>query len=208
VIERSAWVQDRRGRERATAELNRLVGRHVRRVRYFEIDYSEGPSWPGPDFHTLDFGFELDVIEPDETWSWIWKQAGENEGLLVYDAPVRGDQLVAGSEYGIWDVSESPEWQPVLDQRIAAVDLVWTRGGSDVWCVLTTTLRFDGGAEIVVTPGTRTEDGGFIGSADDVSVFFSRASAERHGVPVSRCPAEFCVTGPQMRFDTPLTTAP
>jgi hypothetical protein len=56
VIERSAWVPDRRGRIRVADELNRLVDRRLRRVRYFEIDYGdECPAWSGLDFHALDF---------------------------------------------------------------------------------------------------------------------------------------------------------
>jgi hypothetical protein len=127
------------------------------------------------------FGLELDVDEPHATWSWIWKQAGENEALLVYDAPLRGDQLIADGEYAIWDVSESPEWEPVVGRRIAAVAIAWRRGEPGAWCVASTTLRFDEGTEIMITLGARASDGRLVGSVDDVAVFFSRASAERHG---------------------------
>jgi hypothetical protein len=181
VIERDAWVRDRRERERAASELEQLVGRRLRRVRYFEIDYDDKqPAWPGPGFDALDFGLELDVDGPDATWSWIWKQSGENEGLLVYDAPLRGDQLRADGEYAIWDASESPGWEPVLGRQIAAAEIAWTRGGPGWWCVASTTLRFDQGTEIVITLGARGSDGRFVASADDVVVFFSRASADRH----------------------------
>jgi hypothetical protein len=54
------------------SELERLVGRRLWRVRYFEIAYDERlPAWPGPAFHALDFGRELHVDGPDATWSWI-----------------------------------------------------------------------------------------------------------------------------------------
>jgi hypothetical protein len=56
------------------ASSSSLSARRLRQVRYFEIAYDDQlPAWPGPAFHALDFGLELDVDGPDATWSWIWK---------------------------------------------------------------------------------------------------------------------------------------
>jgi hypothetical protein len=72
--------------------------------------------------------------------------------------------LRADGEYAIWDVSQSPGWEPVVGREIAAAELAWTRGGPGWWCVASTALRFDLGTEIVIRLGARVSDGRFVGS--------------------------------------------
>lgn len=182
MIDRVPWVataEARGGEERRVAAIcdQPLVG-----VRYFEIVYGDRqPYWDGSDFHALDFGVELD-LGTGHTWSFIWKQAGRNEGLLAFDGRLIGDQLISDGSFEIWDVAGHPLWQPLLGDSFTAVAAAWTQNpGADI-CPVTWVLTTAAGRAVVLTLGSRDTQGSFEGSADDVAVFFSLATAAEHGV--------------------------
>lgn len=192
------WAVDEAARASDEQRVAALVGRRVVGVRYFELPWSElggppGPAWPGEGFDALDFGLELD-LDDGSTWSFIWLQAGENEGLLAYDGPLQPTQL-RQHPGRIWDVGEESGWRDILGRPVVRVDGAWLRYTSDVrgrfgrrfrrrssLCVHTWVLRFAGDRAVVVALGERAEDGSYRYIHENVAVFFSLEAARSRGV--------------------------
>jgi len=183
-------VADATARQADERRVAALVGRSVVAVRYVELDYSDGggtaePLWGGEGFDALDFGLEFD-LDDGTTWSFIWRQAGHNEGLLAYEGTLRPAQLMEDAGR-FWDVGSDSGWSAMLDRPVQAVEGAWlrhqwdVRGESDL-CVITWVLRFEGDRDVVITLGDRREDGCFHYIADNVAVFFSLDEAKRRDV--------------------------
>ena len=183
------WVADAAAREADERRVEALVGRSVVRTRYFEQDLGapREPAWRADGFDSLDYGVELD-LDDGSTWSFIWTQAGDNEGVLAFEGQLVGAQLREDGSYVVSDVSRDSRWRDVLERAIEAVEGVWVRhtwepdGQSDL-CVLSWVLHFAGGRGVVITLGGADPDAGtYRYSHDDVAVFFSLDEARSRGI--------------------------
>jgi hypothetical protein len=184
------WVADEAARGADERRVAALVGRCIARVRYVELDYADfggtpEPAWPGDGFDSLDYGLELD-LDDGATWSFIWLQAGHNEGLLAFEGTLKPTQLREDAGR-VWDVGGERGWASVLGRPVVRVEGAWLRhtwdcrGQSDL-CVLTWVLHFDGDQAVVITLGDRDEDGSYRYSHENVAVFFSLDTARSRGV--------------------------
>ena len=192
-----AWADGEAQREGIERRLNQLVGRRVEAVRYVEIRY-EGelePMWQGPGFDSLDFGLELD-LDDGATWSVVWKQAGDNEALLVYPGTLVPTELSAEADYATWDATS--RWQARGPSRLDVITPLWTRhefgpaveltgrrvadGRESDLCLIACVLESVDGREAILTLGERGPDGKFRHTATNIAVFFDRALARRAGV--------------------------
>ena len=70
--EPQAWVTTWGERRRLEDRLQQLVGRHIERVRYIEIEGVSG--WTGPVFDSPTFGLEWD-FEDGAAWGVTWDQS-------------------------------------------------------------------------------------------------------------------------------------
>ena len=183
------WVADEAARQADERRLAALVGRRVVGTRYAELDYGDTlyPAWRGEGFDSLDYGLEID-LDDDTTWSFIWLQAGHNEGLLAFEGTLKPTQL-RNDAGRFWDAGDGSGWASVVGRPIRAVEGAWlrhtwnVRGQSDL-CVLTWVLHFDGDSAVVITLGDRDEDGSYRYSHENVAVFFSLDAARTRGVLV------------------------
>jgi len=112
---------------------------------------------------------------------------GANEGVLASAGPLIGHHLREDGRYGVYDVTGQSGWPAVVGRPIEAVDAAWTTHEWDpprdgALCVVTWLLRLSAGGNVVITLGGRSPEGRLWASPDEVSVFFSLAAAERHGV--------------------------
>jgi hypothetical protein len=192
-----AWAHNEADQLEIEARIGQLIGRSIRRVRYFEIS-SEGispePSWFAGDFDSIDYGIEFD-LDDSATWSVIWKQRGINEALLFYRGSLVGTELLEGGARS-WDVSE--RWATDGPDTILGFELAWMRssmGPGTNWqgeivsapvdsdlCLQTVVLKGDGGKVAVVTLGQADYPSlKFMPAADNVAVFFSLEKAREVG---------------------------
>jgi hypothetical protein len=185
--ERRFLARSEAEREALASVPHRLVGRRLLGVRYFELfsETATGPGWAANGFHALDYGVELDVDGPRETWSVTWKMAGDVEALLLYDGPLVGHELRADGEYGRWDVAAEAPWATIVGQRIVSAELLDWEGYGAAVAPGALHLRFEQG-EVVMVLGAATPNGGFAPSVDDVAVFASLEQARAHGAITER----------------------
>jgi hypothetical protein len=192
-----AWAANESEQLEIEARIRQLVGRSIRRVRYFEISYegiSPEPTWSAVDFDSIDYGIEFDV-DDGATWSVIWKQRGINEALLFYKGTLVGTELREGAGRS-WDVTD--RWAKEGPNTITGFDLAWMRNSvgpgrnrqgqvvsgpedSDL-CLQTVVLKGDAGRVAVVTLGQADYPSvAFAPAADNVAVFFSLLKARELG---------------------------
>lgn len=192
-----AWARNESERLEMEARIGQLVGRSIRRVRYFERS-SEGspePTWSAPDFDSIDYGIELD-FDDGATWSVIWKQSGINEALLFYRGSLVGTELRDDAVPRVWDVTD--RWATDGPSTISGFELAWMRssmGPGRNWqgeivsgpvdsdlCLQTVVLRGDAGRVAVVTLGQADYPSLiFMPAVDNVAVFFSLEKARKAG---------------------------
>jgi hypothetical protein len=168
-------------RETLAAVPRSLIGRRLRAAHYVEMDSGrDRPSWGANGFHALDYGMELVVDGPVETWSVIWKMVGAVEALLLYAGPLVGHELVIDGDYARWDVASEPPWVTAIGWRITDAEfLEWEDLGA-AQAPGALRLVFEH-SEAVLALGAAGLDGEFAPSADDVAVFASMDSARAHG---------------------------
>jgi len=191
-----AWARNESERIEIEARIGQLVGRSIRRVRYFEISYegSLEPTWSARDFDSIDYGMELD-FDDGATWSVIWKLSGINEALLFYKGSLVGTELRDDAARS-WDVTD--RWATDGPSTISGFELAWMRSSmgpgrnrqgeivsgpvaSDL-CLQTVVLRGDAGRVAVVTLGQADYPSlKFMPAVDNVAVFFSLEKAREAG---------------------------
>jgi hypothetical protein len=170
-----------REREALVAVPRQLIGRRLRDVHYLELaSGTDRPSWVANHFHSLDYGAELVVDGPVETWSVIWKLAGDVEALLLYAGPLVGHELLADGDYARWDVASEPPWVTAVGQRITDAEFMEWEDFGAVQAPGALRLAFEH-SEAVLALGSAGLDGEFAPSADDVAVFASVEDARAHG---------------------------
>jgi hypothetical protein len=191
-----AWARNESERLEIEARIGQLVGRLIRRVRYFEISYegSPEPTWLAGDFDSIDYGIEFD-FDDGATWSVIWEQSGINEALLFYEGSLVGTELLEGGARS-WDLTE--RWATDGPGTISGFELAWMRnswGPGRNWhgeivsgpvdsdlCLQTVVLRGDAGKVAVVTLGQAEYPSlKFMPATDNVAVFFSLEKARVAG---------------------------
>lgn len=103
------------------ARLQRLVGRTLTGVCYFEIDYgTPNPTWSddwGVD--SLDFGLQL-ILDDGSRCNLSWGGEFAQYGISL-EAPVAESARRIRSA----EVSESSRWHTLLGRRIGAVRVYW-----------------------------------------------------------------------------------
>jgi hypothetical protein len=156
-----------------------LLGREIVAVRYVGLNHSP-PVEDGRRFHSIDFGFELDLA--GETWSMMWQQAGDEQGVLVAPGPV---PTTLGGEVVSWDFTAA--WRERFPRGIGRLETVWTQfawrevggdaaGVSDP-CLATILLD-----DVVVTIGGASGGAVYSPWSDELAVFWSVADARSAGV--------------------------
>jgi hypothetical protein len=192
-----AWARNESERLEIEARIGQLVGRSIRRVRYFETssESSPEPTWSAPAFDSIDYGIELD-FDDGATWSVIWKQSGINEALLFYKGSLVGTELRDDAAPRAWDVTD--RWATDGPNTISGFELAWMRnsmGPGRDWqgqivsgpmdsdlCLHTVVLKGEAGKLALVTLGEADYPSlKFTHTAEGVAVFFSLERAREAG---------------------------
>jgi hypothetical protein len=169
----------------------RLVGRELKSVRYYDIDYRREdwaagrtgpriilnqaewsqPTWAYADCDSLDFGIDLEVTD-GSVFSVTWDPPGQQEGLglrqeRLLDQAFRPDIWAA-----VWDVSSRSRWTPLVGRAVTDVQLHYLpwQPPEGFWCPRIT-LRF-GAARVELCLGQGESGREVSPSADNVAVLF------------------------------------
>jgi hypothetical protein len=105
-----------------------LVGKRIRRVHYYEVDYGEDQygelfkGWRIDDrpFHALDFGIEF-TFKSDELFSLIWGSEFASYGLSIVHDSLQTELRT----FAVWDVTHESAWLPFLNIAIQDVKVYW-----------------------------------------------------------------------------------
>jgi hypothetical protein len=173
-------------------EADGLVGRQIRSVKYFTLDYNRHelhpglvdsgpravrddnglgePMWAYDGFDTLDYGLEL-IAESGEVFSLTWDPPGEREGIGVQPVPMIGRGVRRDADVAVWDAgSLSAAWRPLVGSKLTRVDLhylPWDENGQSRWCPRITIGTDRGSVEVIMGDES---DGVLVPSADNVAV--------------------------------------
>jgi hypothetical protein len=175
---------------RATARS--LVGQHIVRVAYVDIDYRgwdlgyrdqssrrmitaaaewSEPTWDAGTFHHLDFGIELRT-DQDETWAITWDSPNPvgGESIRLQRTPV--------SEGGaVWDVTDWEPWRSCITSPVSDVALRyhrWSDHSEGFWCTRVSLSFNDARVEILL--GDRDQAAALTPSANNLAVLLDAAS--------------------------------
>jgi hypothetical protein len=175
VLRWTAWVTNGADASIVTDALERvLIGRSITAVRYADLDYeTEIVSWYEGDHDVVGHGIELD-LDDGTTWSVIWEQRGDDEGLGVWRGPLVPEHL---KEARFWNVTD--RWCRRGPREIAAVEIFWwpQRQGSDDRSRSALSL----GGLVLHDAGRDRQVVVALDERFDVRVYFSRGRARRDG---------------------------
>jgi hypothetical protein len=161
-----------------------LIGRTIKKVSYFEIDYGE-PMFELSDHHSLDYGLQLET-DNGETYYMIW-----DSQYFQYDLKFKkgtlNQELNTDSKINCHDVSLSKYWSDRIGQKLNNIKSYWsyvmTDGKSDKkYYPQDIELIFDNGLNVIVSAIEVRPDGQVSGMADHISVFFDSETAKKYGV--------------------------
>jgi hypothetical protein len=101
--------------------VERLVGRRLVRVHYYELRYEDGqPGYRRGPLDELDFGFEL-LVEPAASFHVTWDDEFFSHGLTVRPGSL-GENLL---DPAVWDVTRGGGWGTLVGSRITGANLYW-----------------------------------------------------------------------------------
>jgi len=166
------------------ANLNRLIGFAIARVRYFEVDYQDGRPYfrdHSEIGHFLDYGVELS--DPQGVTACIsWDGTFFQYGLAVYPDSSSSDVL-AGLAY---DVSDDPMWEPYIGHRITGADSYWSwvaesmkPNAERTYYPQDIRLTFDNRRSLYLSAAQYLENSGSVfGMSDNVLIVFDDEAAK------------------------------
>lgn len=180
---------DRGPQTRAEFErtLQKLVGRTIQRVSYFEILYEDGkPRWKqeSDSFDSLDFGLQMN-LDDSSTFSVTWGAEFTQYNLSIHQAPLG---FVDGESARQWDAQQRWRERGLLGTPIVGARAIWrpadSPDGSDYPQDLR--LELESGAVVVISAFESRGGEPNIGMTDNITVFFDEAEAQRMLLPVRR----------------------
>lgn len=160
-----------------------LIGRTIKKVSYFEIDYGE-PAFDLSDHHSLDYGLQLE-IDSGESYYIIWDSQYVQYDLKFKKGTLE-QELAPVANIKCHDVSKSKYWSDRVGQELNNIKSYWsyviTEGKSArEYYPQDIELSFDNGLNVIVSAVEVRSDGQVIGMADHVSVFFDSETAIKYG---------------------------
>jgi hypothetical protein len=169
------------------ANLNRLIGIAIARIRYFEIDYQDGRPYfrdHSEIGHFLDYGVEL--IDPAGVPTCItWDGTFFQYGLAVYPESSSSDVL-AGLSY---DVSDDRMWRPYIGHKITAADSYWSwvaesmePNAERTYYPQDIRLVFDNRRSLYLSAAQYLDGSGLFGMSDNVLIVFGDEAAKEHKI--------------------------
>lgn len=169
-------------------EIQHLVGRRIRDVRYHEILYSDEngkpldiPEWNKDEaFDSLDYGLDID-LDDGSMRHITWGSEFTQYGLSVKREPQHRVGTIR-----VWPVANESRWRPLLGQRIISADADWNwiknvNGSNRVEYPQALRLTFED-AHCVYLSAFEVRGNDFrTGCMDHVTVFFEKKIAVNYG---------------------------
>jgi len=188
-----SWVKTWAEVEARQRDARDLIGAHVNRVRYVNIDYNDmdragseparrvtgadewaSPTWLFSACHSVDWGVELDV-QDDEGMALTWQKPGWHEGLVLYRGVLVERAVSADAIRAEWDMTSWGDWPRALADPITDVDLRYEPWGDPqddgFWCRLVTVTFGPVPVRFLLGEG-RVDSDEVQPSADNVAILF------------------------------------
>lgn len=193
---RWSWAASAEEAETWRTEARALVGRHIERIRYFEIDYGAelyrrdvvGPRaieseeewanapWSQSVCDSVDHAVELETSD-GAFFTVSWDPPGVlMEGLGLRELPAIGNAVRTDADVAVWDVSDTEPWKAVREVEVTAVEMHydrWDDAGEALWCSWISVELGGDVIEFVLGEGDRAK-ACVLPSADNVAVIFER----------------------------------
>lgn len=163
--------------------LSQLIGKRIKKVSYFEIDYGE-PTFELSDHHSLDYGLQLET-DNGENYYMIW-----DSQYFQYDLKFKkgtlNQELNPDSKISCHDVSQSQYWSDRVGQKLNNIKSYWSyvmtgEKPDKKYYPQDIELSFDNGLNVIVSAIEIRPDGQINGMADHISVFFDSEAAIKYG---------------------------
>ncbi len=160
-----------------------LIGKAIKEVNYFEIDYGE-PTFELLDHHSLDYGLQLET-DDGETYYMIWDSQYFQYDLKFKKGKIK-KELNPESKIKCHNVSKSDYWANRIGQKIQDVKSYWnyvTTYGKlkKTYFPQDIEINFENGLDVIVSATEIRPDGQASGMADHISVFFDSKTAVKYG---------------------------
>jgi hypothetical protein len=164
-----------------------LIGHCIVDVRYHELAYSDKsgatlaePQWNrNPEFDSLDYGLDL-YFDDGSMCHVTWGAEFEQYGISVRRAQQQYLETIR-----VWTVTHESRWQPLLGQRIVAIEVNWSwvqaEGEAKREYPQSLRLTFEGGAKVYLSAFEARDDGFRMGCMDHITIFFDGVIAEEYG---------------------------
>ncbi len=204
---RWSWAASVEDAEAYRVEARGLIGRHVERIRYFDIDYRTEefrrhevgprtivreaewvePSWRHQVCDSIDYAVELETRD-GARFTVSWENLGKMEGLGLRELPAIGNAFRDDADVAEWDVSDTTQWRAARDSAVTSVEMHyerWDDSGESLSCSWVTVELGSRIIEFVLGEGDRVNDR-VLPSANNVAVIFDSRFlppwlADRHG---------------------------
>lgn len=160
-----------------------LLGKTIKKVNYFEIDYGE-PTFEMQDHHSLDYGLQLETNDA-ETYYMIWDSQYFQYDLKFKKGTIT-EEFNPESKIKSHDVSQSEYWTDRIGEKIRVVKSYWsyvTTSGkhNKTYYPQDIEIIFENELGLIVSAIEIRPDEQISGVTDHVSVFFDSETAKKYG---------------------------
>jgi len=168
-----------------------LVGRCVKRVRYFEIKYdSESTYYSEQQFsgHILDYGCDLEMAD-GSIFGIMWDAEFFQYGIGSYKHSLA--ELLPSAK--LWDVTENSYWVNLIGQKITKSKVYWSiieyqeasnkESSKKIEYPQDIELTFSNDSVVFISASDYSRDTNRLhGMADTIAIIFDHACAKNYGV--------------------------
>ncbi len=162
-----------------------LVGKRLRGVRYFEIQYDvEKPNYLNDSFpgHLLDFGCDLEMSD-GSIFGFIWDGEYFQYGVGILRSSLQDEVKVAK----VWDVTKEQHWTDIVGNSVVKTRVYWSsvqdQGEEKQFYPQDVELEFDDGSLVFFSASQYREDTDTLwGMSDDIAVIFGENAAKKYKI--------------------------
>lgn len=176
----------KRSKSKYENDIAALIGKQLKRVRYFEICYDTNlPHYLNDAFsgHLLDYGCDLEMRDGSIfgiIWDWEYFQYGIGITQTSLSTKLSGVR--------VWEVTNDKHWANLIGQTIAKVKVYWSwvqsEGSSEkIYYPQDVEVEFSNACLVFFSSSQYNQEKDALwGISDDIAIIFDKDAAKRYNI--------------------------